>query len=165
MNCSKRIMAFTWIFLLFFLFLFFQRVGISNVYSQNDSPTKAASIFFHSLGYMDYKKSWDYLSETSKRQLLTQLRKYFWQKGQDFSVDELKFLVQGNQDCHRNLLFNEFFSRMTMKMGVKASSFKTAKVAYVKGDANMATIRLTVEKKHSFYKVVRENGKWKVVFY
>lgn len=135
------------------------------VSAQEQTPTEAARVFFHSLGYMNYKKSWEYLSETSKRQLLQEFRKYFWERGQDFSIQELEYLVKSNHKGHRELLFYVVFSRITMKMGVKASSFKTAAVAPEKEEGDKAEIRLTVEGKRAYYTLVKENGEWKVVFY
>lgn len=147
------------------LFVFISINTLLPAAAQEQKPTQAAAVFFHSLGYMNYKKSWEYLSETSKRQLLQEFRKYFWEKGQDYSIQELEYLVNSNHKGHRELLFYVVFSRITAKMGVKASSFKTAMVSLEKEEADKAEIRLVVEGKRSYYTLVKENGEWKVVFY
>ncbi len=147
------------------LFIFISLNTVLPAMAQEQKPTEAAAVFFHSLGYMNYKKSWEYLSETSKRQILQEFRKYFWEKGQDYSIQELEYLVNSNHKGHRELLFYVVFSRITAKMGVKASSFKTATVALEKEEGDKAEVRLVVEGKRSYYTLVKENGEWKVVFY
>lgn len=149
----------------FILFVFISLNAVLPALAQEQKPTEAAAVFFHSLGYMNYKKSWEYLSQTSKRQLLQEFRKYFWEKGQDYSIQELEYLVNANHKGHRELLFYVVFSRITAKMGVKASSFKTAVVALEKEEGDKAEVRLVVEGKRSYYTLVKENGEWKVVFY
>ena len=148
-----------------FIFIFLSLQAVPPIFAREQTPTQAARIFFQSLGYMNYRKSWGYLSETSKRQMLQELRKYYWDKGKDYSVEELKYLIDTNHKGHRSLLFYVNFSRITMKMGVKASSFKTAKVALVKEEGDKAEVRLIVEEKRAFFNMVKENDEWKVVFY
>ncbi|MCD4784841.1 MAG: hypothetical protein K8T10_13580 [Candidatus Eremiobacteraeota bacterium] len=134
-------------------------------YAQAQSPTKAARVFFQSMGYMNYKRSWQYMSSLSQKHNLIYLKRYFLAKRKDHTIYGLRFQVETNVNGYRNLLFSDLFSRLTIKMGVKASSFKSAKVAYVSGNAKTATIRLTVEGKKSFFKMVKEEDGWKVVFY
>jgi len=152
--------------LLFITFTLLVVIPINvSVYAGSQSPTESARVFFQSLGYMNYKRSWQYLSSLSQRQNLIYLKKYFLAKGKEHQIYDLRYQVETNINGYRNLLFNDLFSKLTMKMGVKASSFKTAKIAYEKGDDKTAVIRLTVEEKHAYFKMVKEDGEWKVVFY
>lgn len=133
--------------------------------AQEDSPTKAALSFFQSLGYMNYKKSYNMLSSEAKRNLLGELRSYYLAQGEDYRIDELEYKIETNQEGHRSLLIDTMFSRLTMKMGVKASSFQNASVSLIKGGSQTARIRLVVSGKKASFDMVRENGQWKVTCY
>ncbi|MCE1246363.1 MAG: hypothetical protein LWY06_06950 [Firmicutes bacterium] len=133
--------------------------------AQTDTPTKAALAFFQSLGYMNYKKSYSLLASEAKRNLLSELRSYYLTKGENHTTDELEYMIELNQGEYRTMLFDTLFSRLTMKMGVKASSFQNASVSLIKGGSETAKIRLEVSGKKASYNMVKENGQWKVICY
>jgi hypothetical protein len=133
--------------------------------AQSDTPTRAALGFFQSLGYMNYKKSYSLLASSAKKNLLSELRSYYLSKGQDYRIDELEYLIDTNQEGHRSMLIDTMFSRLTIKMGVKASSFRNASVSLLKDNGDTAKIRLIVSGKKESFDMVKENGQWKVICY
>lgn len=147
------------------LFLFIFVSALSSPPALADSPTRTARVFFQSLGFMNYKRSWECLSAESQNQWLIRLRDYFIKKGQAFRVDELRYMVDCNHEGHRGILFYELFSNITTNMGVKASSFKDARVALEEKKGDTARVRLIVEEKKAVFDMVKEEGEWKVVYY
>lgn len=152
-----------YLMLFFFLFLMLHFSASAPVYG-NESPTEAARVFFQSLGYMNYVRSWDYLSDGSQRQWLERMRRKFLDKGKSYRLDELEYLVRFNYEGHRGILFYELFSSITIKMGVKASSFKTAQIALEELQGETAVVRLIVEDKRELFNMVNEKGRWLVVY-